>query len=297
MLPFRTLRNRIVKVAEAPQTIGDARSHRWGATQCPMHADEVVNRTVHGGRSGKVLDLFGEAERQSRESFHKRADREIVPLDMARANRAKVAYPVYVYPLGPRQSRRSVTARVVSVLLYQDAMPDSSVEVTTNRGQIGLKTVGAQLGPILAQRKRNNQAFLEVANERVRGLPGPLANRERNEQLGFGVESGEEILVATASRVEIPLPGVTFLDPAERPNFVELDVRKVQIDEPFVKEISALSSEPHDKPHDCVAADLRDPLDAPNAVAFGKQLQRLNLPFLAQEIGHGPASFDCGEPW
>lgn len=77
-------------VLHLPQPRRQARRHRRGAAKRFVHPHEVVERAVQRDRVAVVLDLLAECVCQTGEPAHVHPHREVLPLDVGRADMRRV---------------------------------------------------------------------------------------------------------------------------------------------------------------------------------------------------------------
>ena len=291
------LRHRIEQVVHAPKPVNHSGRHSRRRLEAAVHPAQVVNGDMDRSRRGKVFELLGEAQSQPRESSHKRANRQVVSLNVRGAYRREIVYPVDVDSVCLHQVGRRVPAHLgVDVVLYQDAVPDGALEMATDRGNVGVPTVRAQLGAFFAEHdRRSDQAFLQVGNEGVRHFAIALADGERDQQLGVRVQCRVKVLVADPVGAEPPFIGLFFLHPAERPDFVELDVLQMQVGQRFIEECAAICPEAHHKSHDRALVDAGQSHHGADRIPFRQKPQNLNLLVPAEEVGHRIRPIVCDE--
>lgn len=104
---------------------------------------EVVIGDMQGHRCREIAEALGEAQGQPRESLNKRADRQIVPFNVAGAYRVEIAYPAYVPPRGTLQFGWSVSAHFrVDVILDENAMPGRAAERIADLRLVAAPSIG-----------------------------------------------------------------------------------------------------------------------------------------------------------
>ena len=122
-----------VKIIEAPETVRNSGQHcsrrpefagMAALVVVPCYPNEVVVRVIDCGRSFQILQFFGESQRQPSESTNKCTDRQIVSLNVARANRSSLMLlHTKDRTIGRHHFRRSVRQIRVAVFLDDRVLP------------------------------------------------------------------------------------------------------------------------------------------------------------------------------
>jgi hypothetical protein len=116
----------VEKLLETPQMICQVRHHRRGWTPFPRLAAlvgipgspaKVVVGREDGPGGGQTLELLREAQGQRGEPFHKRADRQVVPFDIRRANFPPAKFPLDDPAVGSDYLARRVRQAGVAEIL------------------------------------------------------------------------------------------------------------------------------------------------------------------------------------
>ncbi len=117
-----------------------------------MNADKVVIHHVERDRVGVIFDLLRKGVCQAREAAHVHPHREIVPLDIGRADVRRVGIAFDLFLLRASAFRRAVAALGAfgrrAVNLHKLRIVDIRAECAFNRLKISLVAVARKLNAI-----------------------------------------------------------------------------------------------------------------------------------------------------
>src|SRR5262249_33142187 len=112
---------------------------------------------------------------------HKRADREVVPLNVRGAYRAVVYRAPHPYPLGADYFGRIVLQAGIAILLYDDAQIAVLAERQIDRLRIGREAIDRNLREAIAT-VRLNHVVRQLDHEPPRIVGTPLAEQVVNDE-------------------------------------------------------------------------------------------------------------------
>lgn len=207
---------------QVPKLGRQLRGHRGRHPQPPRSPAEIeVGHVERDGRV-QVLQFLGESERQSRESPHERAEREVVPLDMGRADGVGIVDTPEGATVRLNHVRRTVPSRLLRFSEGLDEDPVSRLigECQIDRSGVGDEPVHAQLGPSLGAM---DDPAGKVEHEPFGDCGGPLADGEAWDKLGGLIDADKEVLVPDHGVVATDLD-VGLFHPDEGPNLVDLNM-------------------------------------------------------------------------
>ena len=192
-----------------------------------MRSDEVVVHIVERNRVAVILYLLGVPVGFSGEAPYRHPHREVLTLDVGRADLLLVRVPHDDLLVGARIAAAPVALAVaaavlVSVLLHEHRVVDVGAKRLFYGDHVRLVTVTRELDAV-------RHAGPQVCDERLAGLGCPVTEPPRRHQLGIRVNRDPHPHVSRDKRRSLGALKTAGLRVDERPYLVDLDVPTVQV--------------------------------------------------------------------
>jgi len=215
-----------------------------------------------------VGQLLAESIRQARESAKLHPHGEVLPLDEASRNvlRIRVASPHLGYNLDdwgvpPSGVMLAIVAKQFDQL--------SEVHVQAERKRDAFRVVAQTVSCDL---HATGDTVIQVPKKRAGNFAVSLPDDERRNQFSFLINRHVNPLVAQVGR--FVFANMTRFLLNERPDFINLQIPRVQIAHSGIHQVSTALARKDEQPHDGVPVQPRKPLGAANRAAFKKALNR-----------------------
>lgn len=248
--------------------------HRRRNSQTRMQAAEIVVGKMQSNGSAKMRNLFRVGVRQSCESAHRHAHREILPLHVTgrdvigiRISAANFGYNLDdwwwgVPPLG-----------LIIVLPMITEQFRELCEIHVCAENVG-DSNGIVRQPVCGQLRTVIDASVQVFQEFAANIAVTLTNVERGNQFCFRIDGDVHPLVAKLVRFALR-PGAPLASHVS-PDFVNLKVPRAEISHSHVHQLRAALASDDKQTHNRVAIETREPFCAANRAAFEQAFQGLH---------------------
>jgi len=248
-----------------------------------MHAAVVVVHEVERDIVRVIADLFAKSVRQSCESAHLHAHREVLPLHVRRGNVTRIGIALDDRCTAADDLRRTVSALlpVRRIDFVEHAVVDfASFKRRIDGHQVCAIAVRGQLYTIA-------DAVCEVVHETVRRAARAVTDEVRDDQLGIGIDRRPRPNISVSEQPEFFDWHVLLFRVAERPDFIALNPLNGQIAHMLVVVERACLSEILQQFFDGHARHAGHARSRAQAVAFDESGNHVNPVSRAQSVHNG----------
>src|SRR5208282_3596566 len=254
--------------------VGNSRLHCGCDAQRLVNAAEIIVRKLNGVSRFQVVPFLTECVRQPGEPPHVHPEREILALNMRRANSSgfRVSPHRFGYRFYHPWWRITVfVVRAALVHLYQLGIIDAGSKCRVDGVKVRRKAIGGDL-------KLSRGGAVEFLSERHCIPTRATAQVPRQYELGVPLHSDKAVGV-TAKRIAVC---VALLFAANVcPDFIALDIGHREVMNHVFEEPLAVVANDHHDVQDGVAVDACNSLDAPNRTTLDEQPDDLGNLFFA----------------
>src|SRR5438552_12035615 len=275
---------------KVPHMISDACRHRRRHADRPVNPAEIVVGDPQPNHRPEVRQLLRETIRQPGESPHLHPERQVIPLDVRRADTLRTWTPLKHGCLDCDDFWGTVspTASVLlGVLLHDLGVVHFGTKRALNRIGVGSEGVGAQLDS-------PGHTGAKLADESPRRAPISLANQDDRHQLADRIERDERVGVAQLAAAFFFGRQALLLLPHVAPNLISLDFRAPEIAHSLAHDLRAPFARVGDQAEDGGLVDARHAGDGTDGVTFDQRGQDCQLLLVFQNV-HGRLRFSPTE--
>ncbi len=235
-----------------------------------MNAAEIIERKMQGDSGFQVRQLLAERIRQARKSPHRHSHVKVLPFHHRRTDMFGIGIASSDFGYNPRDSWWGVS-RIGSVELpvvakHLRKLCEIHVQTEAHRyaACVVMQAVTRDLRPAF-------DAGVQVPEECGGIAAKPLADVERGDQLGFGVNRHEHPLASKLLGIARADALLFLSDP--RPNFVDLKIPGSESSQSRVHQSSAAFTSDKQQTHDRVAIQSGEPFGAADRASLKQTVQ------------------------